>query len=193
MKKLTVMIIACVFFLTGVAPVNASVKGITKSNYLEYEKTVADSYGYNKGECNPEYMEGEEYFYSEYYDHWNVCKVYDPSLIPASEPKVKEVKTKTNLSVAKAWAKKHYKGYKIKVVAYGKVPKNRKGKKTVYIERMRTKSDGGKNGHVIKDGSFVKYAKKVKKGKIEICYAIWNPKNNACDDVVAFVSCKVVK
>lgn len=96
--------------------------------------------------------------------------------------------TKTNKQIAKEWAKATYNGKVIKVV--DKVPKNRNGK--VYIERIPTTSQGGYKGKT-KDGFSVKYARKVRKGKKEICYAVYNPNNNYCDDVVCFVSCKVVK
>lgn len=45
-----------------------------------YEKPNRDSYGYNKGESDPQYLYNEEYFYDEYYDHWNVSKVYDSTI-----------------------------------------------------------------------------------------------------------------
>jgi hypothetical protein len=77
----------------------------------------------------------------------------------------------------------------VKVV--DKVPNDRHGK--VYIERIATRSDGGRDGHTIKGGYYVKYAKKVKKGKRVICYAVYNPANNRSDDVVCFVSCHKVK
>jgi len=96
----------------------------------------------------------------------------------------------TNKAIAKQWAKAHYPNKVIKVVGYGKVPSDRKGK--VYIERIPTVSKGGYKGKT-PDGYFVKYAKKVKKGKKEICYAVYNPNNNYSDDVVCFVSCHKAK
>lgn len=98
--------------------------------------------------------------------------------------------TKTNKQIAKEWAKAHYPNKVVKVVGYGKVPKNRKGK--VYIERIPTTSKGGYIGKT-KDGYTVRYAKRVRKGKREICYSVYNPNNNYSDDVVCFVSCKVAK
>ena len=98
-----------------------------------------------------------------------------------------------NLKVAKQWTQTHYPNYKIKVVNYGKVPKNRKSSKKIYIEKVPTVSDGGYNGHCTIDGSYVRYSKKVSKGTKQTCYCVWNPKNNACDDVVAFANCNTIK
>ena len=86
----------------------------------------------------------------------------------------------TNKAIAKQWAKAHYPHKVVKVVEYGKVPKDRHGK--VYIERIPTVSKGGYKG-VTKDGYTVKYAKKVKKGKKEICYAVYNPNNNYVKEI----------
>lgn len=204
MKKIIASIITIALFLTSATACYGAVDGITKDNYDTYEKPNADAYGFNKGECETPYLEGEEFFYNEYYDHWNVEKVYDASLLPKEkatttttkvvkkDTKKKKAKKKTNLSIAKAYAKKHYKGYKIKVVKYGKVPKKRTGKKTVYIEKLVTVSDGGKNGHVVKDKSYVRYSKKVSKGSLRICYCVYNPHNNYIDDCV-FVNCLRIK
>lgn len=190
-----VTIIAIAFTMT-ISPTFASVEGITAENYASYEKPIRDAFGYNKGECERDYAIGEEYFYNAYYDHWNVDKVYDKSLL--IEKGIVKVSTSTakvkynNLTVAKKWTKKHYKKYKIKVVNYGKVPKNRKSSKVIYIEKVPTVSDGGYNGHDCK-GYYVRYSKKVTKGVKQTCYCVWNPKNNACDDVVAFANCNTIK
>jgi hypothetical protein len=72
----------------------------------------------------------------------------------------------TNKSIAKQWAKANYPHKVIKVVGYGKVPSDRHGK--VYIERIPTVSKGGYFGKT-PDGFLVKYAKKVRKGKREVC------------------------
>lgn len=96
----------------------------------------------------------------------------------------------SDLQLAKKWAKSHY-SEPIKVVNEFKVPPKRKGK--TYIEKVRTVSDGGKKGHTVKGKYFVKYPKKVKKGKKVTMYFVYNPKNNACDDIVAVVCLGVVK
>lgn len=98
--------------------------------------------------------------------------------------------TKSDLKIAKNWAKSHY-NEPIKVVNDFKVPEKRKG--TVYIEKLHTKSDGGRNGHTIKGNYYVKYPKKVKKGKKVTMYCVWNPKNNSCDDVVAVICLGIIK
>lgn len=96
----------------------------------------------------------------------------------------------SDLQLAKNWAKAHY-SEPIKVVNEFKVPSKRKG--TTYIEKVRTVSDGGTKGHTVKGKYFVKYPKKVKKGKKVTMYLVWNPKNNACDDVVAVVCLGMIK
>lgn len=92
---------------------------------------------------------------------------------------------KSNKNVAINYCKEYCKGYKIKIVK--NVPKNRKSNKKIYIQRIKTKSIGNYTG-ITKDGHIVKYCKSIKKGKKEIVYLIYNPKNNACDDVICFVS-----
>ena len=97
---------------------------------------------------------------------------------------------KSDLSLAKSWVKSHY-SEPIKVVSCGKVPSNRIG--TVYIETLKTKSKGGTKGVVIGTNWCVKYPKKVKKGKKVTVYFVYNPYNNACDDVVAMVCLGKIK
>ena len=192
MKK-TIIIISIILtvFCTNVNIASASVQGITKDNYLTYEKKYKDSYGYNKGECNIEYLQGEEYFYNDYIDHWNVCKVYDYEVIKQATQKTttqKSTKKKiTSKKLAINYCKKYYKKYKVKFVKYNHVPKNRKSKKVIYIEVVNTISKGGKIGKT-KDNYTIKYNKSVKKGKKVAVYLVYNPKNNSCDDVVA-VAC----
>ena len=68
-----------------------------------------------------------------------------------------------DLAKAKAWAKVHYKGKAVKVVGFGKLPKDRAGK--VYIVKLNTISKGGHNGRVKGTKYVVSYPKKVKRGK----------------------------
>ena len=90
-------------------------------------------------------------------------------------------------ALAKRWAQKHYPGYKVVFVKDASpVISHRAGKHKVYIEVIHTRSAGGYDGWT-KDGYYVCYTKKVRKGKRATSYAIWNPHNNVCDDVVAFV------
>lgn len=92
-KTLLTIIVAIIAVISIVSTVKAEVEGITAENYLDYEKPIKDEYGFNKGECNRPYLEGEEFFYDDYYDHWNVDKVYDKTMIPKKE--VVKVSTKT--------------------------------------------------------------------------------------------------
>ena len=96
--------------------------------------------------------------------------------------------TKTNEQIAKDYCKKYCINYNIKVVKENKVPTIRKNKKCVYIEKIKTKSYG-KYGKT-RDGYKVRYIKPIKKGKTEYVYLVYNPKNNADDDVICFVSNK---
>lgn len=105
-----------------------------------------------------------------------------------------DAKTKyNNLPKAKIYCHKYYKDYKIKVVKMNKVPKNRKSKKVIYIEKVCTKSLGGKNGVVVGTKYKVKYTKKVKKGVKQYCYFVYNPNNNSCDDVIAYTNCNTIE
>ena len=92
-----------------------------------------------------------------------------------------------DLAKAKAWSKVHYKGKIVKVVDFGKVPKDRAGK--VYIEKLNTISKGGHSGRVKGTKYVVGYPKKVKKGKRVKMYLVYNPNTNYCDDVVAVAAC----
>lgn len=182
---LTVVITMVVLFTMTVAPSFAMVKGIDSSNFDSYVKSNADEYGFNKGECDMPYLVGEEYFYNDYYDHWNVDKVYDSSKV-------------TNRKLAVAFAKANYPKCKVVVIKstnknFWKKIDNRKGKKIVYIERTVTKSSGKDYGYTIKGHYYVAYNKKVKKGKRVVSYFVWNPNTNYCDDVVASVDNKMIR
>lgn len=93
----------------------------------------------------------------------------------------------SDLAKAKAWASAHYKGKVVKVVDFGKLPKNRIG--VVYIVKLKTVSKGGHKGKVKGTKYTVGYPKKVKRGKKVNMYLIYNPKTNASDDVIAVVAC----
>ena len=79
--RIILAIIIFAIFAVSTSQVDAKVKGITAKNYDSYIKPIADEYGYNIGECDKPYLKGEERFYNDYYDHWNVDKVYDKSLV----------------------------------------------------------------------------------------------------------------
>lgn len=182
MKKLiliTITIIITLIMCSG--NTYAMPKDITSKNYMDYVKPIADTYGYNKGECTPSYKVGEEYFYNNYYDHWNVDKVYDKSLV-------------TSRKLAKAYAKANYPKCKVVFVKENsKKILKRKGKKTVYIEKVVSKSSGANYGYTIKGHYYIKYNRKIEKGKKVTSYCLWNPYTNYCDDVVAVADCKMIR
>lgn len=94
---------------------------------------------------------------------------------------------KSNKQIAIDYCKTYCINYDIKIVNYRHVPKQRITKNCVYIERIKTKSIGKKTG-LTKDGYIVKYCKSIPKGKTEYVYLVYNPKSNACDDIICFVS-----
>ena len=96
MKQFTITILALVIaFAFTLTPTYAMPKGINSFNYDSYVKENSDTYGYNIGECERDYLVGEEYFYNKDYDHWNVDKVYDSSMV-------------TSKKLANAFAKANY-------------------------------------------------------------------------------------
>lgn len=98
----------------------------------------------------------------------------------------------TNKGLVTSYCKKYYKKYKIKYVKeHDKKLNNRKGKKIVYVEVIKSKSHG-KYGYT-KDKCYVRYNVKVKNGNTVTSYCIYNPKNNACDDVVAVIDNKRIR
>ena len=103
-------------------------------------------------------------------------------------------KAKTNKQIVKEYRNKHFKGYKIKYFKKWDEKKmtNRKGKKILYVEKMVSYSKGKKYGYT-KDGCYIRYNKKVKKGKKVISYCIYNPKTNYIDDVIAVVDNKKIR
>ena len=102
------------------------------------------------------------------------------------------VDTKNN-ALVREYCNKHYQKYTIRVITkYNpKVMENRKGKKIVFVERFVSYSKG-KYGYS-KKGEYVKYNKKVPKGKKVISYFIYNPETNYCDDVVAVIDCGKIR
>lgn len=102
------------------------------------------------------------------------------------------VDTKNN-ALVREYCNKHYQKYTIRVITkYNpKVMENRKGKKIVFVERFVSYSKG-KYGYS-KKGEYVRYNKKVKKGKKVVSYFIYNPETNYCDDVVAVIDCGKIR
>lgn len=103
MKKIIIILLAVLVWANAM-PSYGLVDGITRDNYLEYEKPIRDKYGFNKGECVGPYLEGEEWFYNEGYDHYNVDLVYDRDIIPKEylNPGVKVVEDTTKATPKKA-------------------------------------------------------------------------------------------
>ena len=95
--------------------------------------------------------------------------------------------SRTNVQIAKEYAKHNYPHCKVVVLDKydAKKIEHRKGKNIVYIEKFVSYSKG-KYGYS-KDGYYVKYNTKVKKGKKVVSYFVYNPYTNYCDDVVAVV------
>lgn len=102
-------------------------------------------------------------------------------------------KSKTDYQIVKEYCKKNYPKQTIKVVTkYNpKIMENRKDKNIVYVERFVSYSQGSYG--YSKKGEYVRYNKKVRKGKKVISYFIYNPKTNYCDDVVAVIDCGKVR
>ena len=102
------------------------------------------------------------------------------------------VDTKNN-KLVREYCKKHYPKYTIRIVNKydAKVMENRKDKKIVFVERFVSYSKGTYG--YSKKGEYVKYNKKVPKGKKIISYFIYNPETNYCDDVVAVIDCGKIR
>ena len=92
----------------------------------------------------------------------------------------------TDKDAAKEWAQANYPSCEVKFVKEMS-PKldKRANKNIVYIEVIHSVSAGGRDGW--SKYGYLRYTKAVRKGKASISYAIWNPFNNSCDDIVAFV------
>ena len=139
--------------------------------------------------CAGEYLDGEELFYNDVYNHENVDLVYDADYV--KEYREAQKKPATNKRLVKQFCKEHYGNTKIKYVknpSYKRIT-HRKG--TVLVEIIKSKSKGRYG--VTRNGCRIKYNKKVKKGKKVTSYCIYNPHNNYCDDVVAVVDNKKIR
>ena len=90
-------------------------------------------------------------------------------------------------TLVKSYCKENYPNHKVVMFTKynAKVMEHRANKKVVYVEKFISYSKG-KYGYS-KKGEYVKYNKKVKKGKKVISYFVYNPYTNYCDDVVAVV------
>ena len=96
-------------------------------------------------------------------------------------------KSDKNRKIAKQYCKEHYP--KLKVVFLKKYDEkkllHRKNCGKIYVERVISWSEG--HYGYDKDGYYIWYNKKVKKGKKVISYLVYNPTNNYCDDVIAVI------
>ena len=101
---------------------------------------------------------------------------------------------KSDKQLVKQYCKSNYPRYKIEYVTKynANIMENRKGKKIVYVEIIKSKSNGDKSGRT-KEGYYIAYNKKVKKGKKVVSYCLYNPNNNYCDDVIAVVDNKMIR
>lgn len=128
-------IFAIIIVLSLTAIVNAdtiSLNEVNSNNYLQYEKSIKDRYGYNKGDdfcCSNEYIPYEELFYTDGVDHWNVGLVYDESLIEDLLKTSKPNTTTVTKSVAKKIKTKTIKTKKSKKIKKKKITKKSKIKK----------------------------------------------------------------
>lgn len=91
--------------------------------------------------------------------------------------------TKSNKKIVKAYVNKVYPKHKIK---YCKCPpRNRKSKNKVYVEILRTQSEG--TGGYNNEGYYASYGRYIKKYTMVNVYIIYNPNNNECDDITNIV------
>lgn len=91
--------------------------------------------------------------------------------------------TKSDKKIVKAYVNKVYPNYKIKYCKYP--PRNRKSKNKVYVEILRTQSEG--TGGYNNEGYYASYGRYIKKYTMVNVYIIYNPNNNECDDIVNIV------
>ena len=98
------------------------------------------------------------------------------------------VNAATNIQLVKKYARTQYPGKKLRIVPQEKVGRafTHRRNKYVYVIKFRSKSHGTYG--ITKTGSYIRYNKYTKLGKWIYTYYIYNPKNNAEDDVVARVS-----
>ena len=94
------------------------------------------------------------------------------------------VNAKSDYEITKEVVQKKYKKpIKLLKKYNAKIVCDRKNKKYVVVEKVVSISNG-KGGGFDKDGYYIAYNKKVKKGKKVVSYLVYNPKTNYEDDVV---------
>lgn len=90
-------------------------------------------------------------------------------------------------ALAKRWAKAHYPKYKtVFVSANSRVLNKRTGKKVVFISKVWSRAKGGYAGRT-KGGYYIRYNKRVRKGRRCVSYFVYSPYSNEYDDVVAVI------
>lgn len=97
-----------------------------------------------------------------------------------------------NIQLINDYIRRNYdlSAYKVKYISTNKLTdkmiRERAVKHTIYVEIIKSVSNGGRRGLI--DGKYtIYYNKNVKKGKHVTSYNIWNPDNAYVDDVVSVV------
>ena len=93
----------------------------------------------------------------------------------------------SNYELAESYVAHNFPQYQMVVFTHydANVMENRANTNIVYVEKFVSYSKG-KYGYS-KKGEYIKYNKKVKKGKKVTSYIIYSPYTNYCDDVVAVI------
>lgn len=108
------------------------------------------------------------------------------TFIPLHSTSAKENR---DIRIVKQYCNRHYNNKKLKFISDKKLTakklKSRKKKKIVYVEILRSVSKG-KHG-ITRNGHYIRYNQKVKKGKKIKSYLIYNPNTKFLDDVIAVV------
>ena len=118
-----------------------------------------------------------------------LCAMTIATIITATPVNI-QAKTNKNVQLVNKYIKKHYNIKKYKVVykpSYRLTENmitNRKQKKVIYVEVVKSISHG-KYGYATPGDWYICYNKRAKKGKRVTRYCIYNPKTNYVDDVVA--------
>lgn len=122
-----------------------------------------------------------------------VVIVFVITVMLSTIPSYAKSPTPTNTKLVREYCRKHYPKQTIRIVYKydAKKMENRKNKGVVYVERFVSYSRG-RYGYS-KKGEYVRYNKKVKKGKKVVSYFIYNPYTNYCDDVVAVIDCGKIR
>jgi hypothetical protein len=173
MKIIISVIISMIISGAGGAPMTA---GNTVGDLAEVQNVAHNTY--EVATVNSDYGYTVKGHYKENADY--------VAVINKSNGKLMTLKRVTNRMLVKAYCANKYSNYCIKYVGFNKVPRNRVDGKNIYVEKIKTISHG-KYGRTVKGHYYVKYNKTVKKGVKVTSYAIYNPTNNADDDIMAVV------